>query len=225
MLNTKKQHLKKSKGRSASSTRWLQRQLNDPYVIKAHELGLRGRAYFKLEQIDEKFHIFQEGLRVVDLGCSPGGWLQYAVKKTLSTPETPFVLGLDILPTDFIPGSKTIQMDFTSPEAPEVLFKELNQQKVNIVMSDMAPNTSGITSLDHLKIMGLLEIALDFALKVLDTDGTFIAKVFQGGTEQELLSILKQNFKTVKHFKPNASRKESSEFYVIAQGFQCTKKK
>lgn len=218
---TLKTHLTKAKGRSASSVRWLQRQLNDPYVQKAQEMGLRGRAYFKLEQMNQKFGFLTPGKYVVDLGCAPGGWLQLEVKKTKSTPTHPHVIGLDILPTQPIPGAITIQMDFTAPEASDTLIQTMNGHKADVVLSDMAPNTTGIKSLDHLKIMGLLEIALDFAESVLAPGGTFLAKVFQGGTEQELLTRLKQNFKSVQHIKPDASRKESSEFYVIAKGFKC----
>ena len=217
-----KTHLTKAKGRSASSVRWLQRQLNDPYVQKAQEMGLRGRAYFKLEQMNQKFGFLTAGKYVVDLGCAPGGWLQLEVKKTKSSAKNPHVIGLDILPTQPLPGALTIQMDFTAPEAPDTLIQAMNGHKADVVLSDMAPNTTGIKSLDHLKIMGLLEIALDFAEQVLAPGGTFLAKVFQGGTEAELLTRLKKNFKSVQHVKPDASRKESSEFYVIAKGFKCT---
>lgn len=215
-----KSHLKKVKGRRASSVRWLQRQINDPYVLEAQRLGYRGRAAFKIMQLDEQFHFFKPGRRVVDLGCAPGGWSQVAVAKVKSTPENPLVVGLDLLPADPIPGAKLIQLDFTDDTAPQRLQELLNGHKADIVMSDMAANTTGVHSLDHLRIMGLLEMAYDFAVKVLNPGGVFIAKIFQGGTENEFLAMMKQDFTVVKHAKPDASRKDSSEVYVVATGFK-----
>lgn len=217
-----KNRLKKALGRTASSVHWLQRQINDPYVIKAKEMGLRGRAYFKLEQLDSQFHLFKKGTRVVDLGCAPGGWVQYAVKKTGSSEKNPLVVGLDILPIEPVAGAVLIQQDFTEPEAVELLQQALQGHKVNIVVSDMAPNTTGIPSVDHLRIMNLLELAWDFARQVLLPGGAFVGKIFEGGTESTFLAELKRNFKTVKHVKPHASRKESVEFYVVAKDFKCT---
>ena len=158
-----KTHLKKVKGRRASSTKWLQRQLNDPYVSEAHRLGYRGRAAFKIMQLDDQFHFFKAGKRVVDLGCAPGGWSQVAVKRVHSTAENPLVVGMDLLPAQPIEGAKLVQMDFTTDEAPAKLQELLNGHKADIVMSDMAANTTGMHSIDHLRIMGLLEMAYDFA--------------------------------------------------------------
>ncbi len=218
-----KTHLKKVKGRKASSTKWLQRQVNDPYVSEAHRLGYRGRAAFKIMQLDDQFHFFKPGKRVVDLGCAPGGWSQVAVKRVKSTEENPLVVGMDLLPANPIAGAKLVQMDFTLDEAPEKLRELLNGHQADIVMSDMAANTTGVHALDHLRIMNLLEMAYDFALQVLNPGGVFIAKIFQGGTENQFLAEMKQHFKVVKHAKPDASRKDSSEVYVIATGFKGRK--
>ncbi|MDY6407230.1 MAG: RlmE family RNA methyltransferase [Pseudomonadota bacterium] len=215
-----KTHLKRDKKRSASSAKWLQRQINDPYVAEAHKQGYRGRAAFKIIELNDQFHFFKVGKRVVDLGCAPGGWSQVAVKMVKSTPENPLVVGMDLLPADPIAGASLIQMDFTTDEAPKKLKELLGGHQADIVMSDMAANTTGIHSIDHLRIMGLLEMAYDFAVQVLAKDGVFIAKIFQGGTENEFLARMKRDFQTVKHAKPNASRKDSSEFYVIAMGFK-----
>ena len=215
-----KTHLKRDRKRTASSTKWLQRQLNDPYVAEAHRQGFRGRAAFKIIELNNQFHFFKPGLRVVDLGCAPGGWSQVAVKMVKSTPENPLVIGMDLLAADPIPGAKLVQMDFTTDEAPELLKTMLGGHLADIVMSDMAANTTGIHNIDHLRIMNLLEMAYDFAIQVLAPNGVFIAKIFQGGTENEFLSRMKRDFKTVRHAKPDASRKDSSEFYVIATGFK-----
>lgn len=215
-----KTHLKRDRKRTASSTKWLQRQLNDPYVAEAHRQGFRGRAAFKIIELNNQFHFFKPGLRVVDLGCAPGGWSQVAVKMVKSTPENPLVIGMDLLTANPIPGAKLVQMDFTTDEAPELLKTMLGGHLADIVMSDMAANTTGIHSIDHLRIMNLLEMAYDFAIQVLAPNGVFIAKIFQGGTENEFLARMKRDFKTVKHAKPDASRKDSSEFYVIATGFK-----
>ncbi len=218
-----KTHLKKVKGRRASSTKWLQRQINDPYVAEAHRLGFRGRAAFKIMQLDDQFHFFKPGKRVVDLGCAPGGWSQVAVERVKSTPENPLVVGMDLLEAKPIAGAKLVQMDFTADEAPAKLEELLGGHKADIVMSDMAANTTGMHSIDHLRIMGLLEMAYDFACKILNKNGVFIAKIFQGGTENQFLAEMKKNFAVVKHAKPDASRKDSSEVYVVATGFRgCT---
>ena len=215
-----KTHLKRDRKRTASSTKWLQRQLNDPYVAEAHRQGYRGRAAFKIIELNNQFHFFKPGLRVVDLGCAPGGWSQVAVKMVKSTPENPLVIGMDLLAADPIPGAKLVQMDFTADGAPELLKTMLGGHLADIVMSDMAANTTGIHNIDHLRIMNLLEMAYDFAIQVLAPGGVFIAKIFQGGTENEFLARMKRDFMTVKHAKPDASRKDSSEFYVIATGFK-----
>ena len=215
-----KSKLKKVRGRRASSVRWLQRQINDPYVSEAQRLGYRGRAAFKIMQLDDQFHFFKTGKRVVDLGCAPGGWSQVAVQRVKSTPENPLVVGMDLLPADPIAGANLVQMDFTLDEAPAKLEELLGGHRADIVMSDMAANTTGVHSLDHLRIMGLLEMAYDFAIKVLNPGGVFIAKIFQGGTENEFLAEMKRDFAVVKHAKPDASRKDSSEVYVVATGFK-----
>ena len=220
-METKKQHVKTAKGRSASSTRWLQRQLNDPYVKRAQEQGFRGRAAFKLLQINEKFHILKPGQIVVDLGCAPGGWSQVATQIIKSSETKPSVFGIDLLPTRPLAGAVFLQGDFSSEEMYQKLQNLITGKKVDVVLSDMAPNTSGIPSVDHLKLMNLVELAYDFARQNLKTGGTFVAKIFQGGTDNELLTQMKQDFKTVKHFKPDASRKESVEYYVVAQGFHA----
>jgi 23S rRNA (uridine2552-2'-O)-methyltransferase len=215
-----KQKLKTAGKRSASSQKWLQRQINDPYVRAAQEQGLRGRAAFKIEQLNQKFHFFKPGKRVVDLGCAPGGWTQVAVRLVKSTAENPLVVGMDLLPAAPISGAKMVQMDFTDDKAPDILWEMMGKNKADVVMSDMAANTTGNHSLDHLRIMNLVKMAYDFALKVLNPNGVFIAKVFQGGTESKFLLQMKKDFAVVKHAKPDASRKDSSEFYVIAQGFK-----
>ena len=215
-----KTKLHKNRKRSESSTRWLQRQMNDPYVAEAHRLGYRGRAAFKIQQLNNQFHFFKPGKRVVDLGCAPGGWTQIAVKAVHSTSENPLVVGIDLLPTAPVKGAILIQMDFTDAQAPQTLQNLLQGHKVDIVMSDMAANTTGNHSTDHLRIMNLLKMAYAFAIQVLNPNGVFIAKIFQGGTENTFLAQMKQDFKQVKHVKPDASRKDSSEFYVVATGFK-----
>lgn len=215
-----KQKLHKDRKRSESSTRWLQRQMNDPYVAEAHRLGFRGRAAFKIQQLDQQFHFFKPGKRVVDLGCAPGGWTQVAVKAVHSTEQNPLVVGMDLLPAAPIAGAKLVQMDFTDDQAPTVLQDLLGGHKADIVMSDMAANTTGNHSTDHLRIMNLLKMAYAFAVQVLNPNGVFIAKIFQGGTENTFLAQMKRDFKIVKHVKPDASRKDSSEFYVVATGFK-----
>ena len=215
-----KEKLHKDRKRSESSTRWLQRQMNDPYVAEAHRLGFRGRAAFKIQQLDSKFHFFKPGKRVVDLGCAPGGWTQVAVKAVHSSPENPLVVGMDLLPAAPIAGAKLVQMDFTDEGAPKILQDLLGGHKADIVMSDMAANTTGNHMTDHLRIMNLMKMAYAFAIQVLNPEGVFIAKIFQGGTENNFLAQMKRDFKVVKHVKPDASRKDSSEFYVVATGFK-----
>ena len=215
-----KQSLRRGGHWSKSSAKWLQRQLNDPYVAEAKAQGFRGRAAFKLKQMNQQFHFFKRGERVVDLGCAPGGWTQVAVKAVHSPLEKPLVIGLDLLPTDPIPGALLLQRDFRDAAVAKELIDLLGGQKADVVMSDMAANTTGNHMVDHLRIMGLVETAYDFAVKVLAERGTFIAKIFQGGTEKKLLTRMKQDFSSVKHVKPDASRKDSSEFYVVATGFK-----
>jgi len=207
-------NLRTARGRSTSQQLWLRRQLNDPYVAAARAQGYRSRAAFKLIELDEKFHIIQPRALVVDLGAAPGGWTQVALQRGAAR-----VVGLDLLAIDEIAGADLLQGDFTDPAMPERLASLLGA-KVDLVLSDMAPNTTGHTPTDHLRIMGLAELALDFAAGVLAPGGAFVAKLFQGGSERQMLSILKQKFAAVRHAKPPASRKESSELYVVATGFR-----
>lgn len=215
-----KKQVKTGKGRPVGSTMWLRRQLNDPYVEMAKKDGYRARSAYKLIELDEKFHFLSPGKRVVDLGAAPGGWTQVAVQRVKSTPENPLVVGLDLLEMDAILGAKTTQLDFLDETAPDVLKEMLGGRAADVVLSDMAPNTTGIKSTDHLRIMYLLETAYAFACEILNPEGAFVAKIFQGGTEQKLLQEMKQRFSSVKHAKPPSSRKESSEFYVVAAGFK-----
>lgn len=207
--------------RSVSSARWLERQLNDPYVAEAKKQGWRSRAAFKLLQLDEKFHFLKAGARVVDLGCAPGGWTQVAAAKVFKAGGGKIV-GIDLLPVDPIPGADLIQMDFMLPEAPDAL-KALLQGEADVVLSDMAASATGHAQTDHLKIMALAETAYDFAAEVLAPGGTFIAKVLQGGATGTLLTSLKRDFAEVKHVKPAASRADSAEIYVVALKFRGRK--
>jgi 23S rRNA (uridine2552-2'-O)-methyltransferase len=206
--------VKTAKSRSPASARWLVRQLNDPYVIAARKQGWRSRAAFKLLELDDKFGLIRKGARVVDLGAAPGGWSQVAVKRGAAS-----VLALDLLPIDPIHGAVVLQGDFSDIAMPERLVAELGGS-ADLVLSDMAPNTTGHGVTDHIRIVALAEMALDFAVQVLAPGGAFVAKVFQGGSEKTILDVLKQNFASVKHAKPPASRKESSELYVVATGFR-----
>ena len=207
-------HVKTAKSRSPASARWLARQLNDPYVTAAKQQGLRSRAAFKLLELDEKFHLIRNGTRVLDLGAAPGGWTQVAVKRGAAS-----VLAVDLLPIDPIHGATIIQGDFSDPDMPARLAGELGGS-VNLILSDMAPNTTGHAATDHIRIVALAEMALAFAIQILAPGGTFVAKVFQGGSEKHILDILKRNFSSVRHAKPPSSRKESSELYVVASGFR-----
>ena len=207
--------VKTAKKRTASSTRWLQRQLNDPYVKQAKAEGYRSRAAYKLLELDEKFDLLKGVTRVVDLGIAPGGWAQVVRKRK---PKA-LVVGIDLLEVEPIDGVTIFQMDFMDDDAPQVLEDALGG-KAELVMSDMAANTVGHKQTDHLRTMGLVEAAAWFAIENLAPGGTFLAKVLAGGTDGDLLKLLKQHFKSVKHAKPPASRKGSSEWYVIAQGFK-----
>ena len=217
------QRLKKSKGRKESSTRWLKRQLSDPYVAEAQERGLRSRAAFKLIELDDKFHFLKPGGHIVDLGAAPGGWSIVAVDRVnaqgTGKGKQGHVVGIDIQDTDPVAGATLICHDFVDDAAPDLL-KDAMSGAADVVMSDMAAPATGHASTDHLRIVALLDTALDFACEVLAPNGTFIGKVFKGGTENNLLTEMKKRFKTVKHAKPPASRKESAETYVIAQGFK-----
>jgi 23S rRNA (uridine2552-2'-O)-methyltransferase len=201
--------------RTLSSTLWLQRQLNDPYVAEAKRLGYRSRAAFKLAQLDEKFHLLGPGKRVVDLGCAPGGWCQIAVNRVGKQGR---VVGIDYLAMDPITGADVLQLDFLDPAAPDQL-KALLDGPADVVLSDMASPTTGHAPTDHIRVMALAETAYDFAAEVLAPGGSFVAKVFQGGTERTLLDLLKRHFTSVRHAKPAASRQDSAEVYVVAMGF------
>ena len=209
------QRLRKAKGRTSSSTRWLTRQLGDPYVKKARAKGYRSRAAYKLAELDDRFALLKGAHRVVDLGIAPGGWSQIVRQRRPGAA----VAGIDLLPTDPIPGVTIFEMDFMADEAPAVLAEAL-EGPPDLVLSDMAANTVGHKQTDHLRTMGLVEAAADFAITHLAPGGAFVAKVLAGGTDAELLSLLKRHFTSVKHAKPPASRKDSSEWYVIAQGFK-----
>ena len=207
--------VKTAKGRTASQVRWLERQLNDPYVRKAKADGYRSRAAYKLIELDEKFGLLKGAQRVVDLGIAPGGWTQVVRAKS---PKAQ-VVGIDLLPIEPIEGVTIFQMDFMADAAPQMLAEALGGPP-DLVLSDMAANTVGHKQTDHLRTMGLVEAAAWFAVENLAPGGAFVAKVLAGGTDTELLALLKQHFATVKHAKPPASRKDSSEWYVVAQKFK-----
>jgi 23S rRNA (uridine2552-2'-O)-methyltransferase len=209
------ERLRTAKKRTTSSARWLTRQINDPYVKKAKADGYRSRAAYKLIELDEKFGLLKGVTRAVDLGIAPGGWSQVL---RLKAPKAK-VVGIDLLPTDPIEGVTIFEMDFMSDEAPAALEEAL-EGAPDLVLSDMAANTVGHKQTDHLRTMGLVETAADFAIQYMAPGGTFIAKVLAGGTDTELLTLLKRHFTSVKHAKPPASRKDSSEWYVIAKGFK-----
>jgi 23S rRNA (uridine2552-2'-O)-methyltransferase len=209
------QRVKSARKRTASSTRWLERQLNDPYVRKAQAEGYRSRAAFKLIELDQRFTLLKGMKRVIDLGIAPGGWSQVVQRRC---PQAAIV-GIDLLPTEPIENVTILQMDFMDETAPQVLADALGG-KADLVLSDMAANTVGHQQTDHLRTMGLVEAAADFAGEVLRPGGAFVAKVLAGGADHTLVALLKRMFTTVKHAKPPASRKDSSEWYVIAQGFK-----
>lgn len=208
--------VKTAKGRKTSSTRWLQRQLNDPYVKKAKAEGYRSRAAYKLVELDERFGFLKGVNAVVDLGIAPGGWSQVVRRKA----PRAAIVGIDLLPTDPIDGVEILEMDFMEEAAPETIREALGDVPVDLVMSDMAANTVGHPQTDHLRTMALVEAGLLFATEVLRPGGTYVAKVLAGGADNQLVAELKRNFTSVKHAKPPASRKDSSEWYVIAQGFK-----
>ncbi len=209
------QRLKTGKGRTASSTRWLTRQLADPYVRKAKAEGYRSRAAYKLAELDDRFGLLKGAERVIDLGIAPGGWSQIVRQRN----PRAAIAGIDLLPTEPLEGVIIFEMDFMADEAPAALESALDGPP-DLVLSDMAANTVGHKQTDHLRTMGLVEAAADFAIRVLAPGGAFVAKVLAGGTDAELLGLLKRHFAAVKHAKPPASRKGSSEWYVIAQGFK-----
>ncbi|MEO6093989.1 MAG: RlmE family RNA methyltransferase [Novosphingobium sp.] len=209
------QRLRTAKGRTASSVRWLKRQLDDPYVKQAKAEGYRSRAAYKLLELDQRFGLLRGVARVVDLGIAPGGWSQVVRQRCPAAG----VVGIDLLPTEPIPGVTILEMDFMDDAAPGALEEALGGRP-DLILSDMAANTVGHRQTDHLRTMGLVEAATDFAVTTLAPGGAFVAKVLAGGTDAALLATLKRHFATVKHAKPPASRKDSSEWYVIAQGFK-----
>ncbi len=214
-----KKRVKTARSRTLSSTLWLERQLNDPYVAKAKKDGFRSRAAYKLLEIDARYRILKPGQIIVDLGAAPGGWSQVAVQKSGADKGKGRVIGIDLLPIAALPGAEFKTLDFHAPEAP-ALLKEWLGRPADIVLSDMAANATGHKRTDHLRTMALAELAADFACEVLSPGGAFLAKVLQGGTEHELLARLKRAFAAVRHVKPPASRARSSELYVLATGFR-----
>jgi 23S rRNA (uridine2552-2'-O)-methyltransferase len=219
-----KVRVKTARGRRLSSTRWLQRQLNDPYVKRAQAEGYRGRAAFKIMEVDDKVRFLVPGARVVDLGCAPGGWLQVAVKRINALGERQgksvgHILGIDLQEVDPVAGAEIHVLDFMADNA-DLQVKEWLNGKADVVMSDMAASASGHKQTDHIRIIALCETAAYFAFDVLEVGGTFVAKVLAGGAEGELQKLLKQKFTKVFHFKPPSSRADSSEKFVVATGFR-----
>ncbi len=209
------QRVKTARRRSSSSTRWLERQLNDPYVRRAKAENYRSRAAYKLLELDDRFRLLKGVKAVIDLGIAPGGWSQVVRRRV---PQAK-VVGIDLLPTEPIEGVEILQLDFMDDAAPDRLREALGGP-ADLVLSDMAANTVGHAQTDHLRTMGLVEAALDFAVQVLEPGGAFVAKVLAGGADNSLVAELKRHFTAVKHAKPPASRKDSSEWYVVAQGFK-----
>ena len=206
--------LRSARGRSPASQRWLTRQLNDPYVQAARREGWRSRAAFKLTELDDRFRLIRRGARVLDLGAAPGGWTQVALKRGAG-----MIVAIDLLAMDPIQGAVLLRGDITDPALPARLLAALGGE-ADLVLSDMAPSTTGHAATDHLRIMALAELALDLTTQVLAPGGAFVCKVFQGGSERAMLEVLKRGFAQVRHAKPKASRKESSELYVVATGFR-----
>jgi 23S rRNA (uridine2552-2'-O)-methyltransferase len=211
--------VRKARRRKASSTAWLSRQLNDPYVAAARQHGYRSRAAFKLRELDDRFGLLRPGMRVVDLGCAPGGWAQVAVERVRPQPGRGAVLGIDLAEIPVIEGAVILTADVREPGTAAVIAAALGGL-ADLVLSDMAPATTGHAATDHLRIVALAEAAFEIAAAVLQPGGSFVAKVFQGGAEGELLAALKRSFAEVRHAKPPASRSESAETYVVARGFR-----
>ena len=212
--------LKTARRHTASSQRWLQRQLNDPYVAAAKREGFRSRAAYKLAEIDDKHRLLKPGGRVVDLGAAPGGWSLIAAERTQAVSGKGQVVAIDVTPVDPLPGVEFVQLDFTAEGAEDRLKALLRDRRADVVLSDMAAPTVGHARTDHMRIMGLAEAAAAFACDVLEPGGVFLCKLFQGGAERDLLDLLKRSFATVRHVKPKASRAESAELYVLATGFR-----
>lgn len=212
--------MKSARGRTTSSQRWLQRQLNDPYVVRAKAEGFRSRAAFKLLEIDEKHPFLKPGQRIVDLGAAPGGWSQVAARKIgLARSERAVIVGIDLLPVEPMAGATFLEMDFLDEAATDRL-RELLGGAADVVLSDMAANATGHKKTDHLRIMGLAEAGIAFAREILAPGGAFLCKVLRGGTEHTLLADLKRDFVSVRHIKPGASRADSAELFVLATGFR-----
>jgi 23S rRNA (uridine2552-2'-O)-methyltransferase len=212
--------VKTAKGRRASSTRWLQRQLNDPYVARARREGYRSRSAFKLIEIDDRYRLLSPGQRVLDLGAAPGGWSQVAAARTKATPGHPTVVAVDLLPIDPIPGVVAIEADFLAADAERLIAEAMKGRRPDIILSDMAAPTTGHQKTDALRTANLYEAAAAFATEHLAPDGAFLAKVFRGGMEAEMLAGLKRAFRQVAHVKPKASRPDSVELYLLARGFR-----
>lgn len=208
--------VRSTRGRTASSTRWLERQLNDPYVAAAKAKGYRSRAAFKLKELDARFHMLRRGARILDLGSAPGGWSQIAVERVGAEGK---VVAIDILPMEPITGVEFLQLDMLDADAPAAVIKRLGD-KADVVLSDMASPTTGHRETDHIRTLALFDIALDMAVETLRPGGTLIGKVFQGGATKDILLRVKKHFSDVKHVKPPASRAESVELYLVATGFK-----
>jgi 23S rRNA (uridine2552-2'-O)-methyltransferase len=214
-----KVRVKTAKRRTASSARWLERQLNDPYVARAQSAGYRARSAYKLIEIDDRYHLLAPGKRVVDLGAAPGGWSQVAAERVKATADRPLIVAIDYLDIAPIPGVTILKQDFLEDSAPDAIRAALGGP-ADVVLSDLAAPTTGHRKTDHLRTMHLCAVAADFAASVLKPGGDFVAKVFRGGTEGELLASLKRDFASVHHVKPPASRAESVELYLVAKGFR-----
>ena len=214
------QRVKTARKRKPSSQRWLERQLNDPYVARSKQEGFRSRAAYKLLEIDDRFGLLKPGRRVVDLGAAPGGWSQIAAARVGSTDQDPLVVAIDYLGMDPLPGVTILEKDFLDPDAPDLIREALGGKSADLVLSDMAAPTTGHKATDHLRIVALCEAAADFARDILAPGGHFLAKVFRGGTENTLLAILKRDFAKVQHVKPPASRSDSPELYLLATSFR-----
>jgi len=219
-----KVRLKTARQRSASSQRWLERQLNDPYVAAAKREGYRSRAAYKLIEIDDRHHLLKPGARVIDLGATPGGWAQVAAQRVRSTEGKGQVAAIDLLPMEALAGVEFLLLDFMDAAAPSRLRALLRGGRADVVLSDMAAQGTGHARTDHLRVIGLAEAAAEFASEVLEPGGAFLCKVFQGGSEQALLGRLKRAFTSVRHIKPPASRTASAELYVLAKGLRAGEK-
>ena len=215
-----KVRVKTAKRRTASSTRWLERQLNDPYVARAHDEGYRARSAYKLIEIDDRYKLLASGMRVVELGAAPGGWSQVSAARVRSTDANPLVVAIDYLDMDPLPGVTVLKKDFLDDDAPAAIRAALGGHPADVVLSDMAAPTTGHRQTDHLRTIHLCEVAAEFAGEILRPGGHFLAKVFRGGTEGALLARLKRDFQSLHHVKPPASRAQSAELYLVAKGFR-----